>query len=100
MIRAQVGDLSSHTTKHSSHALTQKVFANMRKVGVSTAGFAAEGDVSATDDVVPTDGRIIADMDADVDVTLKDAAAVAKDGQDAEMEESADVQGRQAESQA
>nr|GFB94962.1 hypothetical protein [Tanacetum cinerariifolium] len=68
--------------------------------GVSTAGFAAEGDVSATDDVVPTDGRIIADMDADVDVTLKDAAAVAKDGQDAEMEESADVQGRQAESQA
>nr|GEW03998.1 hypothetical protein [Tanacetum cinerariifolium] len=33
MIRAQVGDLSSHTTKYSSPALTQKVFANMRKVG-------------------------------------------------------------------
>nr|GEW29746.1 retrovirus-related Pol polyprotein from transposon TNT 1-94 [Tanacetum cinerariifolium] len=28
-----VGDLSSHTTKYSSPALTQKVFANMRRVG-------------------------------------------------------------------
>nr|GFB15868.1 hypothetical protein [Tanacetum cinerariifolium] len=42
-------------------------------------------------------GRMIVDMYADVDVTLKD---VAKDVQDAEMEESADVQGRKAESQA
>nr|GEX59469.1 hypothetical protein [Tanacetum cinerariifolium] len=33
MIDAQVGDLSSHITKYTSHALTQKVFANMRKVG-------------------------------------------------------------------
>nr|GEV00847.1 hypothetical protein [Tanacetum cinerariifolium] len=33
MIAAQVGDLSSHTTKYTSHALTQKVFANMRRVG-------------------------------------------------------------------
>nr|GEU60828.1 hypothetical protein [Tanacetum cinerariifolium] len=33
MIRAQVGDLSLHTTKYSSHALTQKVFANKRRVG-------------------------------------------------------------------
>nr|GEV34651.1 hypothetical protein [Tanacetum cinerariifolium] len=30
---AQVGDLSSHTTKYSSPALTQKVFANTRRVG-------------------------------------------------------------------
>nr|GFA48365.1 hypothetical protein [Tanacetum cinerariifolium] len=45
-------------------------------------------------------GRMIADMDADVDVTLKDVATNAKDGQDADMEESADVQGRKAESQA
>nr|GEY18708.1 reverse transcriptase domain-containing protein [Tanacetum cinerariifolium] len=33
MIRAQIGDLSSHITKYSSPALTQKVFANMRRVG-------------------------------------------------------------------
>nr|GFB19646.1 hypothetical protein [Tanacetum cinerariifolium] len=31
--RIQVGDLSSHTTKYSSPALTQKVLANMRRVG-------------------------------------------------------------------
>nr|GEV83983.1 retrovirus-related Pol polyprotein from transposon TNT 1-94 [Tanacetum cinerariifolium] len=84
MIRAQVGDLFSHTTKYSSPALTQKVFANMKRVGkgcsgvetplfkgmiveqqvgedvddvhvddVSTVGVAAEGVVSATDNVVP-----------------------------------------------
>nr|GEU89191.1 hypothetical protein [Tanacetum cinerariifolium] len=33
MIRKQVGDLSTHTTKYTSSALTQKVFTNMRRVG-------------------------------------------------------------------
>nr|GEV75164.1 hypothetical protein [Tanacetum cinerariifolium] len=33
MIRKQVGDLSTQTTKYTSPALTQKVFANMRRVG-------------------------------------------------------------------
>nr|GFC91146.1 hypothetical protein [Tanacetum cinerariifolium] len=33
MIRKLVGDLSTHTTKYTSPALTQKVFANMRRVG-------------------------------------------------------------------
>nr|GEV36304.1 putative ribonuclease H-like domain-containing protein [Tanacetum cinerariifolium] len=33
MIRAQVGDISSHSIKYTSPALTQKVFANMRRVG-------------------------------------------------------------------
>nr|GEW34884.1 hypothetical protein [Tanacetum cinerariifolium] len=32
IIRKQVGDLSTHTTKYASPALTQKVFANMRRV--------------------------------------------------------------------
>nr|GEW23458.1 uncharacterized mitochondrial protein AtMg00810-like [Tanacetum cinerariifolium] len=84
MIRKQVGDLSTHTTKYTSFALTQKVFANMRQVGkgffsVDTplfegmlvaqeveegdadenvenvnAGDAAEGDVNAANDEVPT----------------------------------------------
>nr|GFA10550.1 hypothetical protein [Tanacetum cinerariifolium] len=31
--KAQVGDLSSYTIKYSSPALTQKIFANMRRVG-------------------------------------------------------------------
>nr|GEV32380.1 hypothetical protein [Tanacetum cinerariifolium] len=52
-------------------------------------------------DDVSTHGRIIANMDADEDVTLKDVADIAKEvAVDAEIEESADVQGRQAESQA
>nr|GEW23063.1 hypothetical protein [Tanacetum cinerariifolium] len=85
VIRNQVGDLSTHTIKYTSPALTQKVFANMRRVGKGfsevemplfegmileqqvaegeanemhgkdvNAGVAAEGDVSAADDVVPT----------------------------------------------
>nr|GFA26247.1 hypothetical protein [Tanacetum cinerariifolium] len=38
MIKKQVCDLSSHTTKYSSLALTQKVFANMRRVGKGGLG--------------------------------------------------------------
>nr|GFD28369.1 hypothetical protein [Tanacetum cinerariifolium] len=34
----QVGDLSSHTTKYSSPAMTHKVFANMRRVGKGCSG--------------------------------------------------------------
>nr|GEX20836.1 hypothetical protein [Tanacetum cinerariifolium] len=178
MIMGQVGDLSSHTTKYSSLALTQKVFANMRRVGkgcsgvetplfegmlvaqqvdestaelnddddVYDAGVADEGAAEVNVDAVPAavdepsipsptpstqppppsqdipstsqdkisqaleitklkqrvkklkrmnklKERMIADMDADVDVTLKD---IAKDiVVDAETKESEDVQGRQ-----
>nr|GEV12145.1 hypothetical protein [Tanacetum cinerariifolium] len=53
MIRKQVGDLSTHTTKYTSPTLTQKVFANMRRVEVM-ASDAAKGDVSATHGEVPT----------------------------------------------
>nr|GEW18582.1 retrovirus-related Pol polyprotein from transposon TNT 1-94 [Tanacetum cinerariifolium] len=83
--KAQVGNLSSHYTKYSSPALTQKVFANMRRVGkgcfgvetplfegmivsqqvgegaaevnvddVPAVGVADEGVASIADDVVPT----------------------------------------------
>nr|GEU57270.1 hypothetical protein [Tanacetum cinerariifolium] len=38
MISSQVGDLSSHTTKYTSPALTQKVFANMKRVGKGFSG--------------------------------------------------------------
>nr|GEY82271.1 hypothetical protein [Tanacetum cinerariifolium]GEY86176.1 hypothetical protein [Tanacetum cinerariifolium] len=69
---------------------------------VSAAGIVAEGVISAADDEVPTAGRMIADMDTDVDVTLKDVVADVKDvaAQDANIDESVDVQGRKAESQA
>nr|GEW31704.1 hypothetical protein [Tanacetum cinerariifolium] len=60
--------------------------------------------IETSDDTVMDDvskqGRIIVDIDADKDVTLKDVVVVAKDVQNAEIEESSDVQGRQAESQA
>nr|GEY45364.1 hypothetical protein [Tanacetum cinerariifolium] len=38
MIKKQVGDLSSHSTKYTSPTLTQKVFANMRRVGKGFSG--------------------------------------------------------------
>nr|GEX26570.1 hypothetical protein [Tanacetum cinerariifolium] len=38
MIAAQFGDLSSHTTKYTSLTLTEKVFANMRKIGKGFSG--------------------------------------------------------------
>nr|GEY00182.1 hypothetical protein [Tanacetum cinerariifolium] len=78
IIRAQVGDLSSHTIKYSSPALTQKVFANMRRVGkgfskVETPLFegvlvpqqAADAVDDLVTDSVPTD-----DVAADVKPTL------------------------------
>nr|GEV87310.1 putative reverse transcriptase domain-containing protein [Tanacetum cinerariifolium] len=69
----------------------------LKKVG--TAQRIDTSDDTVMDDV-SKQGRMIVDMDADKDVTLKDVAAVAKDVQDAKIEESSDVQGRQAESQA
>nr|GEZ25368.1 hypothetical protein [Tanacetum cinerariifolium] len=38
IIQAQVGNLSTHTTRFISPALTQKVFANMRRVGKDFSG--------------------------------------------------------------
>nr|GFA97178.1 hypothetical protein [Tanacetum cinerariifolium] len=174
MIRKQVGDLSSHTTKYTSHALTQKVFAKIKRVGVVSAAndevpttveepsilsptpptsppqpsqdqpltsqvqltplqspqdkiaqaleitklksrvkklerrnkasklkrlkrVGTTQSIETSDDTVMDDvskqGRMIADMDADVDMTLKDVAADVKDvaDQDAKIDESANV---------
>nr|GEU69807.1 hypothetical protein [Tanacetum cinerariifolium] len=38
IIQNQIGDLSSHTTKYTSPSLTQKVFANIRRVGKDFSG--------------------------------------------------------------
>nr|GFC87541.1 hypothetical protein [Tanacetum cinerariifolium] len=38
IIQNQLGDLSTYTTKYTSPALTQKVFANMRRVGKGFSG--------------------------------------------------------------
>nr|GEU78117.1 hypothetical protein [Tanacetum cinerariifolium] len=130
MIRAQVGDLSLHSTKYSSPALTQKVFATMRRVGKGFFGvdkplfegmLVAQEDVDVVDegaasvavddvlaaadepsipsptpttlpppplqDLPSTSQGVIANIDTDEDVTLKDVAAVE---QDAEIKENAD----------
>nr|GEW07031.1 putative ribonuclease H-like domain-containing protein [Tanacetum cinerariifolium] len=67
MIRAQVGDLSSHYTKYSSHSLTQKVFANIRRVG---KGFSKV-------DTPLFEGMIVAQQDDDI--ADEGAASVAVD---------------------
>nr|GEV94664.1 hypothetical protein [Tanacetum cinerariifolium] len=56
IIRAQVGDLSSHSTKYSSYALTQKVFENMRRVGKGFSGV----------DTLLFKGMIVAQQDDDI----------------------------------
>nr|GEZ30653.1 hypothetical protein [Tanacetum cinerariifolium] len=63
-----VGDLSSHTTKYSPPALTQKVFANMRRVGkgffgVETPLFECMIVAQQADDVVD-EGATGVDVDA------------------------------------
>nr|GEX72858.1 hypothetical protein [Tanacetum cinerariifolium] len=110
-----IGDLSTHTTKYTSPALTHKVFANMRRVGKGFSGVktplfegmivaqevADEGDVEVNVDDVPTvgvdaegvisvadDERMIANMDADVDVSLEDAKEVVVEKSDAEIDQS------------
>nr|GEU68842.1 ribonuclease H-like domain-containing protein [Tanacetum cinerariifolium] len=72
----------------------------LRKVG--TAQMVESSGDTVIDDVSKQE-EIIATMDADKDVTLKDVAVVAKEVEvekDAEIKENANVQGRQAESQA
>nr|GEU89915.1 hypothetical protein [Tanacetum cinerariifolium] len=109
MINAQVDDLSSHNTKYTSPTLTQKVFAKMKRIGkgfsrVDTPlfdGMLVQQQVQAVEDAVEDEdddnkedaskqGRKIAELDADEDVTLVDA----------EEDMNADVHGRLAESQA
>nr|GEX31650.1 hypothetical protein [Tanacetum cinerariifolium] len=79
MIHSQVSDLSSHTTKYSSPALTQKVFANMRRVGNRFSGVETllfEGMLvtqqAAADNVPADDVANVADDDVD-DVPAADA---------------------------
>nr|GEX97527.1 ribonuclease H-like domain-containing protein [Tanacetum cinerariifolium] len=184
LIRKQVGDLSTHTTKYALPTLTQKVFANMRRVGKEfsgvetplfegmlvgqeikeegnedehvedvTAGDDAQGEyivahgevptvtqepsipsptptippsqppqdipstsqvqqtpsqspkrVDTSDDTVMDDGsnqgRMIDEMDKDDVVVLMDEKDEDKKVEEAKVDESAQVQGRQAESQA
>nr|GEY08584.1 hypothetical protein [Tanacetum cinerariifolium] len=111
-----VDDLSAYNTKYTSPALTQKVFANIRRIGkgfsgVDTPLFDEQGKIDQAIEITKPKQRVkmlenkrqfkssrlkrlrkgeIAELDADEDVTLVDA----------EVAMDADVQGRLAESQA
>nr|GEX22024.1 hypothetical protein [Tanacetum cinerariifolium] len=99
--KAQVGDLSSHTTKYSLIALTQKVFENMRRVGKGCSGVetslfkgiivaqqVGEGAAEVNVDDVLAAG--VANEDT-TNVNVDDVnAAVAKDVKDAEIKDDAD----------
>nr|GEX76095.1 hypothetical protein [Tanacetum cinerariifolium] len=80
-----VDDLSSHNTKYTPLALTQKVFANMRRIG---KGFLGVDTPLFDGGCIQTWGTIV-ELDADEDITLVDD----------EEDMNADVQGRLAESQ-
>nr|GEY17321.1 hypothetical protein [Tanacetum cinerariifolium] len=69
MINAQVGDLSFHTIKYTSPVLTQKVFANMKRVGKGFSGVDTplfEGMLvpqQVHDDVADDVANVVADAD-------------------------------------
>nr|GEV39642.1 uncharacterized mitochondrial protein AtMg00810-like [Tanacetum cinerariifolium] len=75
---AQVGDLTSHTTKYTSPALTQKIFANMRRVGKGFSGVntplfermlvpqQAADDVVADDVIADNVANVVAHADAEL----------------------------------
>nr|GEV33593.1 hypothetical protein [Tanacetum cinerariifolium] len=87
MIDAQVGDLSLHTTKYTSPALTQKVFANMRRVG---KGFSGVDTQLFEGMLVPQ--QVNADIDVDANDVVDDIAdevadVVAEDDDEAKTSE-------------
>nr|GEU36918.1 ribonuclease H-like domain-containing protein [Tanacetum cinerariifolium] len=96
MINAQVDDLSSHNTNFTSPALTQNVFANIKRIGKGFSG--VETPLFDTTELNPqmtllwmlkrmhlNRGKIVK-LDADEDVTLVDVDTV--------VEMDADTQGR------
>nr|GEW51093.1 hypothetical protein [Tanacetum cinerariifolium] len=89
MIRAHVSDLSSHSTKYSSPALTQKVFSNIRRVGKGCFGVEMplfEGMI-----VAPQAGEGAAEVNVDnvsaAGVADKSAASIAVDDVPAAVDE-------------
>nr|GEZ97399.1 hypothetical protein [Tanacetum cinerariifolium] len=89
----------SHDIPSTSHV---KVLKLRRLKRVRSAQIVDTSDDTVMDDV-SNQGRMITDMDVDADVVLKEAKDVAddaKDGQDADVQDNADIQGRTAESQA
>nr|GFB85533.1 hypothetical protein [Tanacetum cinerariifolium] len=102
----QLGDLLTHTTKYISPALTQKVFANMRRVGkgfstVETLlfkGMLVTGEPEEQGDAEEqVQGKDVADLDKDTGVALMDDKGRENKAKDAQVAGDEQVKGRQAE---
>nr|GEY92599.1 reverse transcriptase domain-containing protein [Tanacetum cinerariifolium] len=76
IIQAQVGDFSTHTTRFISLALTQKVFANMRRVGKGFSGVKTPLFIGMIADRQPVEEELGAEQ---VQVDAVVAAAVVED---------------------
>nr|GEX07773.1 hypothetical protein [Tanacetum cinerariifolium] len=94
LIRKQVGDLLTHTTKYTSPALTQKIKDEGdadKHVKDVTAGDDAQGDDTAVHGADPTveedQGRIIHEMDKDDAVVLMDEKEEDKKVEEAKVDE-------------
>nr|GEW85416.1 hypothetical protein [Tanacetum cinerariifolium] len=91
-----VADLSSHNTKYTSSALTQKVFANIRRIGKGFSGVDTplfDADTVMDDQEDASKQGEIAELDANEDVTLEDIdAEVAIDADDTDEVEPAEVE--------
>nr|GEU65654.1 hypothetical protein [Tanacetum cinerariifolium] len=75
IIQNQVGDLSTHTTRFISPALTQKVFANMRRVGKGFSGVETPLFEGMLADRQPAEEELVAEqvqVDATVAVTVEE----------------------------
>nr|GFB44035.1 hypothetical protein [Tanacetum cinerariifolium] len=72
MINAQVDDLSSYNTKYTSPALTQKVFANIRRIGGIV-------ELDANEDVTLVDVDTTVRMDADTQGRMEEDVTAIKD---------------------
>nr|GEU38461.1 retrovirus-related Pol polyprotein from transposon TNT 1-94 [Tanacetum cinerariifolium] len=76
IIQNQLGDLSTHITTYTSHALTQKVFANMRRVG---KGFSKVETPLFEDMLVAGEIQEQGDAEEQVQDDIDDAAAQGAD---------------------
>nr|GEU58137.1 putative ribonuclease H-like domain-containing protein [Tanacetum cinerariifolium] len=82
IIQNQLGDLSTHTTSYISPALTQKVFANMRRVGKGFLGVETplfEGMIVVQENVVKGIADELVQDDVAVTTALEDVTAAVKE---------------------
>nr|GEZ02480.1 ribonuclease H-like domain-containing protein [Tanacetum cinerariifolium] len=73
LINNQVDDLSSHTTKYTSSALTQKVFANMRRIGQRIEA------IDANEGITLVDVDTTVEMDADIQRRMEEDVTTVKE---------------------